>query len=258
MSITVFAFLFGGCAAKMEPIPDANQIGVVLMHGKGGDTGWVDPLANSLKKADVQVLTPAMPWHRGRIYDKTFEDSLEEIHWHVEKLKTMGARKVFVAGHSLGAVAAAGYGATYDDINGIILLAPGHFVMQDGFSAKVFEDVDRAKSMIDSGRGDERAYFGDINMGKSSQRLVTAKVYYSWFSPEGPAGFALNMMNLKNNIAILYIAGEKDRIPGTKDRSYAFDEAPQNSKSEFVIIPSSHLYVPRNSAQIVGDWLRNF
>ena len=196
-------FAVSGYAAPIAPISDANQIGIVLMHGKGGTSKWVDSLANSLRRAGVRVLTPRMLWHKDRIYGKTFEDSLEEIHRHVEKLKTKGAIKVFVAGHSLGAIAAAGYGATYDDINGIILLAPGHFVGLSGLSAKFSKDVNLAKSMIDSGRGDERAYLGDINMGKISQRLVTAKVYYSWFSQDGPAEFTSNMINLKNNIAII-------------------------------------------------------
>jgi 2',3'-cyclic-nucleotide 2'-phosphodiesterase (5'-nucleotidase family) len=47
------------------------------------------------------ALVPDMPWHRNRIYDKTFEDSLQEINAHVEKLIQKGAKKVFVAGHSL-------------------------------------------------------------------------------------------------------------------------------------------------------------
>jgi pimeloyl-ACP methyl ester carboxylesterase len=250
--------LFTFACAGFNPInaQPLNEIGVVLLHGKGGDTRWVDPLGNSLMAVKVQVLVPDMPWHRNRIYDKTFEDSLQEINAHVETLKKQGAKKVFVAGHSLGAVVAAGYGATHDNISGIILLAPGHFVSMSGFHANFKADLARAEQMISEGKGDVKANFGDSNMGRRDNRWVTAKIYHSWVAPNGPADFVVNMTRLKKNIAVLYVAGERDNIPGTKDRSYVFDRVPANKGNYFTIIPSDHLSVPADSAAVVIEWLR--
>jgi esterase/lipase len=244
--------------ADSQPLSAPNEIGIVLLHGKGGDTRWVDPLGKDLRKAGVRVADPDMAWHRNRIYDKTFEDSLQEINVHVNELKQKGAKKVFVAGHSLGAVVAAGYGAAFNDITGIILLAPGHFVSFSGFSSRFKDDLARAEQMMSAGKGDEKVSFGDINMGKTESRYITPRIYLSWFSPDGPADFVTNMTRLKKDIAVLYVAGERDTTLKTKDRSYAFERAPENERNYFTVIPSDHLSVPASSTAVVVNWLRQF
>lgn len=245
-----------GCNT-IKPIPNGEKIGVVLMHGKGGTTQWVDPLGSSLRSAGVQVDVPDMAWHRDRIYDKTFDEAMAEIKSHVVKMKSKGVQSVYVAGHSLGAIAAAGYGARYDDVQGIILLAPGHFTAWWGFHRHFVDDLSKAESMIKSGKGNEESSFSDSNMGKSYTRHITANVFKSWFSDTGPAEFVSNMTNIKRGIPVLYVAGSQDRNPQTQNREYAFDKAPTNSKSKFVIIASDHLDVPRKADEVVIEWLRN-
>jgi pimeloyl-ACP methyl ester carboxylesterase len=181
---------------------------------------------------------------------------MSEIDGHVEALKTAGAKRVYVGGHSLGAVAAAGYAARYDDIDGIILLAPGHFTAWPGFHRRFIDDLAKAESMIAAGKGGETTSFGDINAGKTTSRRLTADIFYSWFSDTGPAEFVANMQSVKGGIPILYVAGSQDRIPQTSNRAYAFDLAPRNPRSEFTIIDASHLDVPRRADGVVIDWLR--
>lgn len=257
--VAVFALiaLLGCNPANIKPIDGGNTLGVVLLHGKGGDTRWVNPLASNLRSAGVQVAVPDMPWHRNRIYDKSFDDSLAEISGYVSRLKANGAKKVIVAGHSLGAIASAGYGARVGDIQGIILLAPGHFVGLDGFSRNFSEDLNKAHSMIRSGKGNDRGNFGDINAGQRDTRYVSANIYMSWFSPRGPAEFVENMSNLKDGVSVLYVAGSRDRIPQTQNRGYAFDGAPKNSRNRFVIVDADHLDVPARSGEVVVEWLRD-
>lgn len=238
-----------------ESIKDANKIGIVLMQGKGGTTKWVDSLSSSLDSTGVQVMTPDMPWHRDRIYDKSFENSMLEIKGYVEELKEKGATKIFVAGHSLGAVAAAGYAAQIGNIQGIILLAPGHFTNVRKFKNRFVDDLEKANEMISAGKANEASEFGDINNGSRVTRDVKASTYKSWFSPKGPAEFVKNMENLKPGISVLYVAGSEDRLPRTKDREYAFDGAPLNEKNQFTTIDSGHLDVPELSADVVIAWL---
>jgi esterase/lipase len=256
--ITGSALLSSGCNSKnIKPIDSGEKIGVVLMHGKGGTTRWVDPLASSLRSAGVKVVTPDMAWHRNRIYDKTFDQAMAEINSHVNSMKSNGIQSVYVAGHSLGAVASAGYAARYNDINGIILLAPGHFVAFPGFHRRFVDDLEIAESMIATGKGDEKHSFGDINNKKRATRYITANIFYSWFSDSGPAEFVSNMTNVKGDIPILYVAGSQDRIGQTKNREYAFDEAPAHPNSQFTIIESNHLDVPRKADEVTIEWLRN-
>lgn len=251
--------VIAGCSStNIKPIENGQKIGVVLMHGKGGDTRWVEPLASSLRSAGVKVVTPNMPWHRNRIYDKTFEEAMGEINNHVTRMKASGAESVFVAGHSLGAIAAAGYAARHNDIQGIILLAPGHFTGWPGFHRFFIDDLEKADAMIKAGKGDSKSSFRDANVGSRDSRYITANIFYSWFSDVGPAEFVENMRNNKGGIPVLYVAGSQDRIPQTQNRVYAFDKAPPNPKNHFAIVDSDHLDVPRKADEVVIEWLRKF
>lgn len=258
LTCIVPAMLLSGCNPKnIKPVEGGDKIGVVLMHGKDSPTTRpVDPLAASLRTAGVKVVTPLMPWTRNRIYDKTFEDSLLEIQGHVRKLRAQGATRVYLAGHSLGAVTSAGYGARIGDVDGIVLLAPGHFTNQPGFSKNFGKDLETARAMIEAGKGENKANFRDINSGVPATRHITARVFLSWFSPTGPAEFVANMSNISETIPLLYVAGSLDRIPGTQNRAYAFDKVPRHPKSQFVVIPAAHGEVPEKADEIVIEWLR--
>ncbi len=101
--------------------------GVVLLHGKGGTpTSMIEGLTESLRKEGAVVEAPELPWSRRRMYDATYDQAMAEIDLAVQKLKWAGATKIVVAGHSLGANAAIGYGARRDGLAAVIALAPGH------------------------------------------------------------------------------------------------------------------------------------
>lgn len=232
-----------------------DNIGIILMHGKDSVHRVIAPLSNSLESAGFKVLTPDMPWSKKRIYDRTYKRSIEEINQYVKELKEDGIDKIYVAGHSMGAVVAAGYASLHDDIDGIILIAPGHFVNHIATIDSINESIEKAKTMIDAGNGDNKSDFNDVNMGKSFSRYVKANIYYSWFSPQKGADFATNMENLKGNIPVLYIAGSKDKIPRTQDRTYAYDNIPINQKSKFLIIEATHMQAVSKSSKTVIEWL---
>lgn len=255
--LLLFLLLPISCSLKaIKPIDHGEKIGVVLLHGKGGDSQWIDPLKSRLESVGVKVEAPAMAWHKRRIYDKSFDDAMQEIHQAVASMKEAGSQQVYVAGHSLGAIAAAGYAARYDDINGIVLLAPGHFTAWAGFHNRFVDDLIKADKLIEAGKGDEKSDFIDINAGKIFKRFVTPRIYKSWFSDTGPAEFVNNMSNIKAGIPVLYVAGSEDRTPQTKNKNYAFAKIPENPDSHFVIIDSGHLDVPERAEEIVIEWLR--
>lgn len=256
--VAVWVTFYAGQEIKIKPIEGGEKIGVLLMHGKGGDDRWVYPLAAGLRDAGVLVEAPSsMPWSKTRIYDKTFEESMIEIDGLVERLKAAGASKIVVGGHCFGATVAMGYAVHREGLSGLILLAPGHLTSAKRFRSFVKDSVAKAEEMIRSGRGDEKAHFKDINMGEPFNRYVTAKLYYSWFAPNGPASFAKNADNMKPGTPLLYIVASKQKkIAKSKDPSFAFDKAPPHPNSKFVTIPSDHLHTPADSLGVVVDWLR--
>ena len=206
IAATVLWFVFQ--AVKEEPI-GGNKIGMVLMHGKGGNTKYVDSLASGLRSAGVKVETPLMPWSRNRIYDRTYDDSMLEIDAAIKRLKFQGAERIVVGGHSLGANAALGYAARRKGLAGVVLLAYGHVPSGRVFSEKLRLFVAQAQSMIDAGNGNKVGSFGDLNQGGTSTRLVSANIYYSWFAPNGPASDKTNAANVKEGTPVLWVSGDR-------------------------------------------------
>src|SRR5512137_1159663 len=167
--------------------PDArcgeSDVGIVLMHGK-----WAGPpappiqfLATALRAEGFKVITPVMPWGRQRMYDADYPTALSEIEASVEILRKKGAKRIIVAGHSFGANASIAYAASGRDVDGVIAIAPGHCPDLDSFGASVA----KARQMIAKGKGEETASFDDNPQGQSRTISTTAKIYLSFFDPDG-------------------------------------------------------------------------
>ena len=122
-----------GCASPEAPPPaDAAgpRVGVVVLHGEGDDPyGQTLRFTRALIRDGFLTDSPEMPWSARRAYDAGVDGTVREIDAAVARLKSRGAQKVFVAGHSLGAAAAVRY-ARLRRVDGLIALAPGH--VKDG------------------------------------------------------------------------------------------------------------------------------
>jgi esterase/lipase len=235
-----------------------NKVGVVLLHGKGGmpATPPILELASDLKRNGFMVITPEMSYSKFRRYDKTYEETMLEIDKALEQLKGSGAKKIFVAGHSLGANVVLYY-ATQASVDGIIMIAPGHRLEDKKFQDRLGDSLDRAKKMVDEGKGSERSDFTDVNQGNTSIINVTAKIYLSWFSPEGAAVMPRNAPAVKPEIAVLYVVGKQDPIY-EKGRQYVFDKLPQNPDNKYLVVNSDHMRTPVVAANEIIAWLNIF
>jgi dienelactone hydrolase len=236
--------------------PDDGKVGVVLLHGKQSTpSGAVAPLARKLKKEGYLVATPEMPWSRDRIYGASYEDAMAEIDRAADGLRRSGARKIVVAGHSLGGNAVLGYAAQRHDLAGIVVLAPGHFPELPRFRDVCASSVAHAKEMVSAGHGDSIETFADFNMGKTFYVQATARNYLSYLDPDGPAVIPKNAAAIRPPIPILWVVGSRD--PATRPRSYAFDKAPAHTKSRYLTVNAGHLEVPAAAADQVLTWLRS-
>ena len=103
----------------------ASEIGVVVMHGKGGNPGkFVDKLAQALEQAGCQVANLEMPWSARRQYDANMDGAAQEITAALDAMRAKGAKKLFVAGHSQGGLFTLYYGSR-QSADGWIAIAPG-------------------------------------------------------------------------------------------------------------------------------------
>jgi pimeloyl-ACP methyl ester carboxylesterase len=234
-----------------------ETIGVVLMHGKWGSPAqWVPDLARALEREGYLVISPEMPWSGRRLYDKSIDDAMAEIDGAVKQLRDKGARTILVAGHSLGAAATVRYG-TRTVVDGLIVLAPGHFPEGRTFRNQVASSVRKAREMVEAGKGDDRAWFDDLNTGARSKSVrVTGKTYLDYFDPDGPMNFRENVASLRAGVPILWVVGtaEEEGLRRVGDQSY--QKIPSHPGNKYVEVRSDHLHTPGNATEAVISWIK--
>jgi pimeloyl-ACP methyl ester carboxylesterase len=242
----------------MPDMPDTEKgkLGIVLLHGKQDRAPYkLRSLVHKLRGASYLVATPEMPWSYKRIYDASYEDALLEIDKSGEALRKAGARKIVVVGVSLGGNVALGYASRRDNLAGIIVLALAHFPELQGARELFGSSVSRAKEMVAAGRGDSTDGFTDSNKGKAFNSQTSAKIYLSYFDPDGPGVVPTNAAAIRSPLPILWVVGTKD--PATRPSSYAFEKAPPHPKSTYVVVDAGHLETADAAAEQVLTWLQS-
>jgi dienelactone hydrolase len=232
-----------------------NGFGVVLMHGKGGAPGgFIASTAAALQAEGAKVVMPQMPWARARMYDAGYEQAMAEIDRAVAQLKAQGATRIVVAGQSFGANAAIGYAARRDGLAGVIALAAGHTPERRVFMQRTAPGIDMAKQLIAEGKGDVPGSFPDMNQGKTFDVRATAKVYLSFFDPNGPAPMPKNAAAMRP-VPFLWVIGREDSLVSA-GADYAFNKAPKNPKSKYLEVNARHENTPDVAKAEVVLWLK--
>lgn len=230
--------------------------GVVLMHGKFGTAGaFLDGLKSALEREGAIVVTPEMPWSLRRIYDASYEDSMLEIDRAVQEVQQLGATRIVVGGHSMGANAALGYAARREGLAAVLALAPGHPQDISFMRTITSGGVARAKEMIAAGKGDVKATFPDTAQGIPYPVRTTANIYLSLFDPDGAAAMPRNAAAM-GPVPLFWVVGIADPIY-FKGREYAFDLGAKNPKSRYIEIAATHMTTPFQARHKIVDWLKS-
>lgn len=236
-------FALAAAAALLPVTAQAFEMrgtGVVLIHGKAGGQGPLQPLAQALKAQGATVVLPRMSWTSGY---RTYDQTLGEVHAAVAKLKAGGASRIVLAGHSLGANLSIGYAARYGGVDAVVALAPGH--RPDFIAGQTGESVAEAKALVAAGKGGQKARFLDFNQGKVFPVTTTAEAYLSFFDPSGPAAAAARGSGLR---------GPSLWVVGTADRPAMGDRAAYSGTR--LVVEADHAQTPRVAVAQVIDWLR--
>ena len=252
---TVLLFLL--LSLITTPLYAEGKLGVVLMHGKGGTSlprSPIGQLSSFLEAQGILVSAPDMPWSRKRGFDKTYQDAMGEINDAIEDLKNDGANVIVVGGHSIGANAALGYAARHQ-VAAVLAIAPGHVPDIEGFQSKIEYDWERAKNLIDDGKGNDITSFNDLNQGRILYVETTPNIYLSWYNPTGSAVIPDNTAKLKPDTALLWVVGSNDRMYD-RGKAYAFNNAPQHPHNAYIVVDGGHRATPKKSKDDILDWLR--
>jgi pimeloyl-ACP methyl ester carboxylesterase len=255
IGVLLMAALLGNIAHAQE------KIGVLMLHGKNPGSNN-DPNMSRLKPvlegAGMLVLYPDMPWSRGRYLDGHWDKAMAEMAAHVQTLRSQGAGKIVLIGHSLGVPAAMSFAARGGDVQALVLLAPGH-VPARYYAAQqdkvVRESVDEARQLVAAGKGDSRERFSDINQGKQINVVATARDYLSYFDPESDADMGVTAPRVPAATPVLTVIGDADGILAHA-RSYFIDKLPANPKSQYLEVKANHLTTPVVASDAVVQWVK--
>jgi pimeloyl-ACP methyl ester carboxylesterase len=247
--VIVFATVFQPADAQSPQ----TRIGVVVMHGKGGlPTGYVAPLASFLEEKGHLVANIEMPWSRRRQYDVDVAGAEKEVQSALAELRRKGATKLFVAGHSQGALFALHCGGRHS-IDGVIAIAPGGNVANALFRQHLGEAVERARKLVADGKGDERTNFIDFEGSRGTFPLMaTPAAYLSWFHTDGAMNQSISAKSVK--VPVLFIAPTGDYPGLLRVKQRMFDALPRHPLTKLYEPDSTHVDAPSASRDEILRW----
>jgi pimeloyl-ACP methyl ester carboxylesterase len=233
-----------------------NSIGVAVMHGKGGRPGkFVIDLAQTLEAEGFQVANLEMPWSGRRQYDTDIQGAAAEVTQALEGLRSRGANRLFVAGHSQGGLFALIYAGRHQ-VDGVIPIAPGGAVDAAVYRQHVGEQLAAARQMVAEGRGGEQAAFKDYEGSRGTNPVTTtAALYFNWFDPDGEQT-SRAFARLKAGTPVLYVAPAHDYPALAKLKRALFGMLPPHGLSRLYEPESDHLNAPAAAAAEVAKWIR--
>ena len=231
------------------------KIGIVIMHGKGGSpTKHVAELASSLEEKGYLVANLEMPWSGRRDYDVSVGAAEKEVDSALATLRSKGAQKLFVAGHSQGGLFALYFGGRHE-VDGVIAIAPGGDVSNPTFREKLGASVELARKLNADGKGDDKERFYDYEGGKGVTAVITTPaIYLSWFDPSGAMNQTMAVKAMNPRVPVLYIGPTGD-YPGLRNvKQSMFGALPSNPLTKLYEPDSSHLNAPSASRDEIVRW----
>jgi len=233
------------CLASFDVAAAGSDIGVVLMHGKQGSPDrLITGLAARLEAAGYRVERPEMCFSARRIYDLAYADCFRDIDAAIVRLRAAGARRIVVAGLSLGGNMAIGYGATHDGLAGVATLAPAADASTVSRNPAVAAAIRQAQAAQNQA---ERMSFADTNTGRPQFNVTTTPaIYLSFHAPGSLADLTATTPRLR--APLLWVAGEEDPTQQSGP-GHAFDKAPPSPLNRYERLPSGH----RETAEAAGD-----
>lgn len=244
-----------GCVTTSTNSVSSNGIGVVIMHGKGGSPArHVSGLASTMQGKGYAVANLEMPWSGKRNYDVDVAAAEKQVDAALDGLRARGAKTLFVAGHSQGAVFALHYGSKHQ-VDGIIAMAPGGDVGGQPFTGQLGPSVLKAKQLVAAGQGSKTEKFYDYEGSKGLHPVnTTASNYLSWFEPDGAMNQGIATRNLNPATPVLFVGPTRDYKGLLRVKQAMFNSLPRNPLTKLYEPNSTHMDAPSASIDEIIRW----
>jgi pimeloyl-ACP methyl ester carboxylesterase len=251
---TILALLLG-VAIDAPAQPASAQIGIVVMHGKGGSpTRNVAELASGLEMKGYLVANLEMPWSGARSYDVPVAGAASEVEAALAQLRARGAAHLFVAGHSQGGLFALYFGDRHP-VDGIIAIAPGGNVASPAYREKLGDSVSRARQLAAAGKADEKTRLSDFEGSRGVYTIwCTPANYLSWFDPDGAMNELEAIRSMDPKVPVLFVAPTGDYPPLKASKQMMFGALPPHPLTKLYEPGSSHLGAPAASIEEIVRW----
>jgi pimeloyl-ACP methyl ester carboxylesterase len=228
---------------------------MVVMHGKWGNPQYIAAFGRRMEPAcDFESIE--MPWSGRRNYDAPYPVALQEIAAQVQKFRTQGYKKVLLAGHSFGANAALAYMTVHDDVDGILLLAPGHTPGVMAYQMNMNRGaLLEAQQLIEQGHPDTLVSFDDLNQGKFRNTKMRADAVWTYFDPQGLGNMQLSAKRFKKAVPVFLAIGTRDPLFRLA-KGNIFDVTPAHAASQYVELDADHGSTPGAAGAAALAWIQ--
>lgn len=229
-----------------------SDVGVVLVHGKWDREPFaIAPLADTLNAAGYRTAISSYPWALRRLYDRPLDDAWAILDSEANQLRDAGCARIVLCGHSLGGAVALSHAARGATIDGLVLLAPGHFPERMAADGHTRASLARVQADPDT---TERIPLIDTFQGTSRRIRMRPRHYQSYFDPTGALVWPDNMARLDSTLPLLWVVGDEDPA-ALLGIDYAFTRKPRHALDRHVCLPARHDNTPARASRVVTDWL---
>lgn len=235
-----------------------SDIGIVVMHGKGGSPmgKHIVDFVQKLESHGFRVANIEMPWSRNRSYDVPVSRAEEEVTAAVAGLRGKGASKVFIAGHSQGGGFLMHYAGRHGS-DGIILIAPGGDVAARVFSQQVAQPLALARKLVADGKGAEPAQLSDFEGSRGVFPVVSPpSAYVTWFDPDGAMNIPRSAKAVDPKTPVLFVMPTDDYPILLKTNPWIYSNLPRNPLTRAYRPSSDHLWAPSASVDEIVRWTK--
>jgi pimeloyl-ACP methyl ester carboxylesterase len=236
--------LIGGAAWAQKP----SGIGVVLLHGMGGNAMSMSTLSYELRERGHLVSAPELPWSAMRNHDVTTDAALREVEREVEGLRKKGARRVVLAGFSKGGLFAA-YAASRHPPDALVLISP------NGITRAA--DIEAAQRLKAEGKGAEKTAL-ELFDPVSQRRypiFTTPDAFVSWFGPDSAMKLEPLLAGLPHGLPVLLVVATRD-FDNLRDVKHSvYEGLPAHPAKRLYEPDSNHIGAVNASAAEVVRWI---